>query len=55
LIGGTVLVVLVAAAFGQMLDRLYPNGGILVFAAYFVVHVGALLGIWTAALRWADA
>jgi hypothetical protein len=51
LIGGTILAVIVAAACGDLLDRLYPSGGILIFAGYFVIHIVALLAVWATALR----
>ena len=51
LIGGTTLAVIVAAGCGDLLDRLYPNGGVLIFAAYFVIHIVALSVAWAAALR----
>ena len=31
------------SAFGETLGRLFPNGGMLIFSTYFVVHVGLLL------------
>ena len=53
LIGGSVLAVLAAAAFGGVLGRLFPDGGRLIFAAYFVAHVGALLVVWYVFVQWA--
>ena len=47
-IGGTTLAVIVAAACGEMLERLYPGGGIMIF-----IHVVALSGAWVVAIRYA--
>jgi hypothetical protein len=52
LIGGTVLALIFAAWFGQMLEGLFPNGGIAVFATYFAVHIVSLLGVWAVTIRW---
>lgn len=51
---GTVLAVLGALAFGELLGRLYPDGGIAVFLAYYAVHVCACVAAWALALRLAD-
>jgi hypothetical protein len=51
LIGGTTLAVIVAAECGKLLERLYPSGGVLIFACYFVIHIVALLVAWAAACR----
>jgi hypothetical protein len=54
LIGGTLLAVLFAAAVGHVLVEIFPNGGMAVFAAYFVVHVMTLVGVLGAVIRWAS-
>jgi lipoprotein signal peptidase len=51
LIGGTTLAVIFAAAFGNVLDRFYPTGGVVTFALYFIVHIVALSVVWAVALR----
>jgi hypothetical protein len=51
---GTTLAVLGALAFGELLGRLYPDGGISVFLAYYAVHVCACAAAWALALRLAD-
>ena len=51
-IGGTTLAVIVTAACGEMLERLYPGGGVMIFAAYFFIHVVALSGAWVVAIRY---
>jgi lipoprotein signal peptidase len=51
IIGGTILAVIIAAACGNVLDRLYPSSGLLTFAAYFVVHIAALSVAWAVAFR----
>lgn len=51
---GTTLAVLGALAFGELLGRLYPDGGISVFLAYYAVHVCACVAAWALALRLAD-
>jgi hypothetical protein len=51
-IGGTTLAVIIATACGDILDRLFPSGGIIIFAVYFVIHVAALAGALAATIRY---
>jgi len=48
---GTTLPVLGALAFGELLGRLYPDGGMSVFLAYYAGHVCACGVAWALALR----